>query len=169
MLMYITQRQEQFGNAYIRAVAAVAGYTLYQQEVDDDSIDLGIAAKGAIGTIRSPRLELQIKAPFKRNVVGAKSMSYSLEKKNYDDLRYTNFYVPRILVVVVLADDLNSWLYQCEEQLVIKHCVYWTSLRGEKELPIGQETKSVRLSKDKIFNVEILKQMMDIISKGGNP
>ncbi|MEH2410455.1 hypothetical protein [Nostoc sp.] len=52
--MHITQRQEQFSNAYIRAVAAVVGYTLYKQEVDDDSIDLGIAAKGAIGTIRSP-------------------------------------------------------------------------------------------------------------------
>lgn len=96
-------------------------------------------------------------------------MSYPLKKKNYDDLRYTNVYVPRILVVVVLADDLNSWLYQCEEQLVIKHCAYWTSLRGEKELPIGQETKSVRLSKDKIFNVETLQKLMDIISNGGNP
>ncbi|MEH2420354.1 MAG: DUF4365 domain-containing protein [Nostoc sp.] len=167
--MHITQRQEQFGNAYIGAVAAVAGYTLYPLPVDDDSIDLGIAAKGAIGTIRSPHLELQLKAPFKRNVVGATSMSYPLKKKNYDDLRYTNVYVPRILVVVVLADDLNSWLYQCEEELVIKHCAYWTSLRGEKELPIGQETKSVRLSKDKIFNVETLQKLMDIISNGGNP
>jgi hypothetical protein len=42
-------------------------------------------------------------------------------KKNYDDLRYTNVYVPRILVVVVLADDINSWLYQCEEELVVSN------------------------------------------------
>ncbi|MFN6536439.1 MAG: DUF4365 domain-containing protein [Nostoc sp. EkiNYC01] len=168
--MHITQRQEQFSNAYISAVAAVAGYSLYKPGVDDDSIDLGIAAKGSIGgTIHSPRLELQIKAPFKRNVVGATSMSYPLKKKNYDDLRYTNVYVPRILVVVVLADDISNWLYQCEEQLVIKHCAYWTSLRGEKELPIAQQSKSVHLSRDKIFNAETLKNLMDIISNGGHP
>jgi hypothetical protein len=167
--MHITQRQEQFSHAYIRAVAAVAGYTLYKPEVDDDSIDLGIAAKGVIGTIRSPRLEFQLKAPFKRNVVRAESMSYSLSKKNYDDLRYTDIYVPRILVVVILADNINSWLYQCEEQLVMKHCAYWTSLRGKPELPDGQESKSVRLSNDKIFNVEALGTLMQTVSNGGAP
>ncbi|MBS3028124.1 MAG: DUF4365 domain-containing protein [Dolichospermum sp. DET50] len=84
-------------------------------------------------------------------------------------MRYTDIYVPRILVVVILADDINSWLYQCEEELVMKHCAYWTSLRGEQELPTGQESKSVRLSRDKIFNVEALTNLMQIISNGGAP
>jgi hypothetical protein len=38
--------------------SAVAGYSLYRPEVDDDSVDLGIASRGNIGSIRSPRLEL---------------------------------------------------------------------------------------------------------------
>ncbi|MBE9258927.1 MULTISPECIES: DUF4365 domain-containing protein [Dolichospermum] len=167
--MHITQCQEQFGNAYIRVITAVSGYSIYKPEVDDDSIDLGIAAKGGMGTFRSPRLEIQLKAPFRRNIVGAESISYPLSRKNYDDLRYTNVYVPRILVIVVLADDINSWLHQCEEQLIMKHCAYWTSLRGEEELPTGQESKSVRLSRDKIFNVEALESLMQIISNGGTP
>jgi len=167
--MYISNRQEQFSIAYIRAVTAVAGYDLSAPGVDDDSIDLVISARGPIGTYRSPRLELQLKAPFQRNVVNAKSMSYSLNKKNYDDLRYTDVYVPRILVVVVLADDINSWLYPSEEELVMKHCAYWISLRGEQELPTGQKSKSLRLSRDKIFNVEALESLMKIISNGGAP
>ncbi|MDD1420303.1 DUF4365 domain-containing protein [Dolichospermum sp. ST_sed1] len=82
--MYITHRQEQFSKAYIRAVTAVAGYDIYEPEVDNDSIDLVIAAKGAIGTFRSPRLELQLKAPFRRNVVGAESISYPLSKRVFE-------------------------------------------------------------------------------------
>jgi hypothetical protein len=82
--MYITHRQEQFSKAYIRAVTAVAGYDIYEPGVDNDSIDLVIAAKGAIGTFRSPRLELQLKAPFRRNVVGAKSISYPLSKRVFE-------------------------------------------------------------------------------------
>ena len=42
-------------------MATVAGYTLYQPEVDDDSVDLGVAARGGNGTLRSPRLEIQVK------------------------------------------------------------------------------------------------------------
>jgi hypothetical protein len=41
--MDINQRKEKFGEAYLRAVAAVAGFTLYRPEVDDDSVDWGLA------------------------------------------------------------------------------------------------------------------------------
>ena len=40
------QRKEQFSNAYVRAVVAAAGYTVNVPEVDDDSIDSTIHARG---------------------------------------------------------------------------------------------------------------------------
>ena len=54
-------QKEQFNNAYLRAITAVAGYTLYKPELDDDSIDWGICARGANKTPRAPRMELQLK------------------------------------------------------------------------------------------------------------
>ena len=45
----------------MQAVTAAAGYNVYKPEVDDDSVDLGIAARGGKGTFRSPKLELQLK------------------------------------------------------------------------------------------------------------
>lgn len=41
--MHISQQQEQFSRAYVHAIASVAGFTLYIPQVDDDSVDLGIA------------------------------------------------------------------------------------------------------------------------------
>jgi len=54
--MHISQQQEQFSRAYVHAIASVAGFTIYTPQVDDDSVDLGIAQTGGRGTIRSPRL-----------------------------------------------------------------------------------------------------------------
>ncbi len=59
--MDINQQKEQFSITYIRAIAAVAGYSLYRPEIDNDSVDLGIVARGGTGIILSPRLELQLK------------------------------------------------------------------------------------------------------------
>jgi hypothetical protein len=166
--MYATHRQEQFSNAYVSAVAAVAGFATYIPQPDIDSIDLGIADKGSRGIIRSPNLHLQIKAPYRHNVINTHTMSYSLKKKNYDDLRHIDFHIPRILIVVILADDINDWLYQSDQELIMRHCAYWTSLRGKPELPFDKETKSVSLSKEQFFNVEGLQNIMDKISNGEN-
>jgi hypothetical protein len=58
--MYITMRQEQFSKAMVRAIAAVAGYNICTYDVDNDSIDLGLAGNRRDGVdVRSPKLDLQ--------------------------------------------------------------------------------------------------------------
>lgn len=56
--MDINQQKEQFSITYIRAIAAVAGYSLYRPEIDNDSVDLGILSRGGTGKIFSPRIVL---------------------------------------------------------------------------------------------------------------
>lgn len=60
--MHITHRQEAFSLAYVRAVAATAGFRVQDgTQPDDDSVDLTIAARGPGGTVRSPKVDLQLK------------------------------------------------------------------------------------------------------------
>ena len=59
--MHETQQKEQFSKAYIRAIAAVGGLRVSEPEVDDDSIDMTLAARGGSGGVRSPKLDLQLK------------------------------------------------------------------------------------------------------------
>jgi len=47
--MTLDGRKEAFSRAYVEAVAAVAGYGAYRPTVDDDSVDLDIAARGGGG------------------------------------------------------------------------------------------------------------------------
>ena len=97
--MEINQQKEQFSDTYVRAVASVAGYSLYKTNVDDDGGDLGIAARGGTGPLLSPRLELQLKCTS-RDLINSSWVRYPLNLKNYNDLRI-NVLVPRILVVVL--------------------------------------------------------------------
>jgi len=166
--MNITQRQEQLSRAYVHAVASVAGCSISTPQVDDDSIDMQITSR--IGGIlyNSPQIDLQLKAPFKRNVFNLRSMSYPLSKKNYEDLR-KKVLVPRILVVVVLADSEDDWIHHTEEELVIRHCAYWVSLKNEVDLADIKPSATIRLHKNQILDVAGLQTLMQIVADGGNP
>lgn len=86
--MHVSHRQEAFSVAYVRAVAAVAGFRVQEGPLpDDDSVDLTVTARGPGGTIRSPCLDLQLKCRLGRPD-DEPEWSYDLKAKNYDDLRH---------------------------------------------------------------------------------
>jgi len=159
----ISQQKEQFSNTYLQAITTVAGYSLYKPSVDDDSVDWGIAAKGIMGRIRAPRLELQLKSTS-RELLDDNYLRYPLKLKNYNDLRLTDFAIPRILVILVLPEHLTDWLQQSEEELCIRYCAYWISLRGLSETP-NTTTVTIPLPRTNQFTVAALQSIMQLIVK----
>src|SRR4051794_902475 len=109
--MDLNQRKEQFSVAYLRAVSAVAGLALAPPNVDDDSVDWTVYATGQSGLPRRPRLDLQLKCTA-RDVLAEDAVKFPLKIKNYDDLRTDDLHTPRILVVLVVPEDMGDWLSQ---------------------------------------------------------
>lgn len=138
MTMDLRQQQEQFSRAYVHAVATVAGFTTYRPDVDDDSVDLGIAARGGTTTLRSPRIEAQLKCTS-TSVRRDDEVRFPLRLKNYDDLR-AGCHVPRLLIVVLVPEDVADWLVQTEEAMVLRRCGYFRSLA---DAPAVDNTTSV--------------------------
>lgn len=165
--MDISQQKEQFSNTYLQAITTIAGYSLYKPSVDDDSVDWGIAAKGIMGRIRAPRLELQLKSTA-RELLDDGYLRYPIKLKNYDDLRLTDFAIPRILVILVLPEHLTDWLQQSEEELCIRYCAYWVSLRRLPETP-NTTTVTISLPRTNQFTVAALQSIMQRISQGVEP
>jgi hypothetical protein len=165
--MDLAQQKEQFSFAYLRAVAAVAGYTLYRPEVDDDSVDWGLAARGEAGTPRRPRVEVQLKCTA-RDVLDGDRIRFPLKRKNYDDLRDDNSLVPRVLVVVLVPPSPADWLRHSEEEMAMRHAAYWLSLRGRPDVP-SEETVTVYLPRAQQLTPAALVQMMKRINDGGAP
>jgi hypothetical protein len=159
-MMDLSQRKEQWSRVYVRAVATAAGYTVYMPEVDDDSVDLGIAGRMVEDLPRPPRIELQLKASSEVKVRDDHFV-YRLKRKNYDDLRYigTDLLVPRLLVVVLIPALEADWMSQSEEELVIRRCGYWVNLQGCK--PTASLGKvSVHVPRANVLTVESLRGLM---------
>lgn len=97
-------------------------------------------------------------------------ISFALKLKTYDDLRVerVDLTVPRILVVALVPDDIESWLDQSEERLLMKRCAYWVSLRGMEEVE-NTSSVTVRLPRSNLFTVDALGSIMQGIGDGDWP
>ena len=165
--MDLNGQKEQFSQAYVRAITAVAGFTLTKPDVDDDSVDFTIAHRGGHGTTRLPRLDLQLKCTGSVPPLEPE-FSFALKKKNYDDLRHEDFMVPRILVIVIVPVELSEWVTHSEESLVLWRCGYWLSLRGAPASD-NHESVTIHVPRAQRFSVERLAMLMTNISNGTNP
>jgi hypothetical protein len=165
--MDLNARKEQFSGAYVRAVAAVAGFGAHVPTPDDDSVDFVIAARGGGGTVRSPRLELQLKCTSQQ-VLTPGCVRFPLKKKNYDDLRAVDVLVPRILVVVCVPDDDLQWIAHSEQELALRHCGYWVSLRGQPDNG-NVASVTVEFPRANQFTPTSLVALMAHVGAGGAP
>ncbi len=134
-------------------------------DVDDDSIDWSIHKRGGNGTIRSPRIELQLKCLLKDNPINSEGIKYDLKVKNYNELIPDNVLVPRILVVVVVPPLAESWLTQSDEENILKYCGYWISLRGRPSTDNKTKVR-VDIPQENPFTVNKLSQLMEIVASG---
>lgn len=164
--MHINAQKEQFSRAYVQAVAAVAGCTWSEPSVDDDSVDLTLSTTGTFSTFRSPKLDVQLKCHADEQPTS--NFSYPLKHKNYEDLRDDTVLVPRILILVIVPDDIPDWLFHNEPEMIVRRCGYWTSLRGK---PATTNSTSVTLTMNRTqwFCPTSLEAMMQRIGNGGQP
>jgi hypothetical protein len=161
------QRQEALSRAYVRAIAARCGLLCDFAREYDYGIDLSlhdIARRGSRVGESGFQLDIQLKSTTSAQLT-ADEVLYDLEVKAYDDLREPAVGNYRVLVVVVLPPDESLWTSQTEEQLVIRGCAYWSSLRG---LPptTNQRTTRVSIPRGNVFSVEGVTALMDRIRKG---
>lgn len=161
------KQKEEFSNAFIQAAAAVAGFSLSKPVPDDDSIDWCLHDRGGRGTIRSPRLELQLKCTGSPDF-SEEALRFPLEVGNYNDLVPTNVMVPRILVVVTVPNAIGDWLVLDEAGLLLRSCAYWVSLRGWP--PSANDfSVTVRLPRTQRFDGAALAAIMDRVRNSELP
>jgi Domain of unknown function (DUF4365) len=116
---------------------------------------------------RGPQLDLQLKSTTRANV-GQVHLTYDLPVVNYDDLRQTDGQVARILVVLVMPEDETLWLSQSPEELVLRHCAYWLSLKG---YPPTMNTTTYRVSIPlaNVFSLGALRDVMQRLRERKDP
>jgi Domain of unknown function (DUF4365) len=162
-----TWRMEQFSQAYVQAVASAAGCHILSWTVDDDRIDVTLARKGEWAAVRGARLDIQLKAT-KIRCRGPQHIKFPVDIPTYDALRATNVMVPRILVVLLMRQDVNEWTHHSEARLALRRCAYWTSLRGAPAVQ-NRTSRTVRLPRTQVFDAPAVHDIFTRIEAGGVP
>lgn len=152
-------QMEQLSLAYIRAVAADAGYQVSRPEPDVDSVDGVLMASFG----RRPRIEFQAKATT-QDILRNGELHFPLPVKNYDELRaYTR--TPRILIVLLMPEEKPDWLQQSNDELCLRRCAYWLCLEGWAATP-NTSTVTVPIPALNVFNSQQLVGLMQKVERG---
>jgi hypothetical protein len=163
------QRQEALSRAYVRAIAAQAGvicgdvgqdygidmYLRTVPEIDHRFADIG------------DQLDLQLKSTTRAEVKSA-AVVYDLDVRAYEILRRETSGCPRILVLLLLPQDEALWLSQTIEELTLRRCAYWMSLRGASPTT-NQAAVRITIPQEQVFSAPAVRTMMQALSEGIKP
>jgi hypothetical protein len=160
--MAFSAQQESLGDAFLLAVAGVAGCAVSPRRPDDDSIDWTLSCR----LPRRPKIDVQMKT-WTGDDCSSDPIRYALKRKNYDDLIITEVLTPRILVLVTIPKDVGEWIALSVDQLILRRCGYWASLAGLP--PSGNETTvTVSVPRTNLLTVQALKAMMQRVNDRGS-
>lgn len=165
-----TLREKRFqiklSEAYLEIVIHQAGCNKTSPEPEEDvGIDYHLSLPTQKDRIGRPVLDIQLKSVREHELRGkGDQIVYDCPAQNYNDLISIDALVPRILVLVIVPADLDTWVSITEERLMMEFKARYLSLKGKKESENSRSQK-IDIPQKNIFNVDTLKQIM---AKGGN-
>jgi len=128
--------EAELSYAYLHAVASHASVAcqVASRMHDGLGIDAMLTLRHDFGPpaiLTDITLHLQLKATTRTPVHNDGRFSYFLkDAQEYERLRKASSLPPRLLAVLFLPTPQADWLTCAAEQLVLRKCAYWTSLRG---------------------------------------
>jgi hypothetical protein len=164
------QRQEALSRAYVRAVAARTG-VICVESTQDFGIDLflrAVSVRDGEYADTGPQLDVQLKSTMRAALRDAQVI-YDLEVRAYNVLREAAVApIPRILVLMVLPEDESQWTTQTVDELVLRRCAYWLSLRGAQPTAAHTTTR-IAVPCTQVFSAEAITELMSRLKQGEMP
>ncbi|WP_241692147.1 DUF4365 domain-containing protein [Streptomyces sp. N1] len=162
------QRMEMLQDSYLRAVAAAAGCTMAKPE-PDDGIDWKLSHTSDSHTADC---QIDLKIQLKSTWTSAPNpsngfVSVNLSNERLKLLARSPVTVHRILVAMIVPENIAEWVEASHDIFQLRHCAYWRSVTGVAAS--GERHTTVRVSTSQIFDDVSLCAIMERIGKGGAP
>jgi hypothetical protein len=151
---------EALGDAYLRALAAMAGVTCNRLERDFgmDYCLRDIEERGGRFRDGSRLFDVELKCTTQATI-DETWVTYDLEAGAYNDLCQAGGNCERFLVLLVLPTQERDWLTQTREELILRRCTFWTSLAGQVPTESTSTTR-IRIPVENVFSVETIGRLM---------
>jgi Domain of unknown function (DUF4365) len=153
----------------VQAIAACAGCR-WSVPTPDYGIDLTLRRVRQFGAhwreLGVP-LDLQLRSTVTATFT-ASEVTYDLDVETYERLRRAPRESPAVLVLLVLPREPTEWLSHTEEQLELRKCAYWFSLRGLSRTRNVRSVR-VRIPRRNQFSPAELERIMGAITRRETP
>jgi hypothetical protein len=161
--------ESEFSYAYLHAVASAAGMNCDCTNRHDDNRGVDARLTCWEHFEGSYKEEIDLKVQLKATIdnpptTGSHSSYFFKGVKQYDFLREETHNQHRLLVVLYLPNNKNEWLNVATEQLILKNCAYWVSLRGANACT-NSTGETVYLPKEQLLTPDNLLNIFRKISK----
>ena len=166
--------ESELSYAYLHAVASNASMAcrMSSRHEDNNGIDATLTAWGPFsngGYLTEVDIKVQLKATISIPADDGVHLSYFVNGVNrYDDLRCETIDVCRILVVLFLPADVEERLDHSVDQLILRRCAYWQSLRCAPATT-NSSGATIKLPKAQMFSPEALTELAARLSRRDFP
>jgi hypothetical protein len=156
--------ESELSYAYLHAVASKVGMAcrVTGRHEDNNGIDATLTAWGPFnneGYLTEVDIKIQLKATTAVPSDHSENLSYFLTGVNrYNDLRTATVCVARILVVLFLPKNPHDWVNHSADELALRKCAYWQSLRGAPATA-NQSGTTIYLPKAQMFTPQSLAEL----------
>jgi len=161
--------ESELSYAYLHAVASRAGMACRDgnRHEDGNGVDAQLTAwlpYVDAKTLTEVDIKVQLKATIAEPAEDGQNYRFRLNgASRYNDLRSETISVARILVVLFLPRDAAEWLHHSPDQLALRKCAYWESLRGAPEITGGSVV--IHLPKAQVFSPDGLTELAGKLSR----
>lgn len=161
--------ESELSYAYLHAVASKIGVgcKISTRHEDNRGIDAQLTCWEKFGDsyIEEIDLKVQLKATKQIPSETDSHFSYFFKGiKQYDFLREKPKRNHRFLIVLFLPEDASEWLNVNSEQLILKKCAYWVSLRGAED-STNESGQTIYLPKKQMLTPDNLLSIFEKISR----
>lgn len=167
-------RKEDLSVAYVQAIAAIAGVTIFGTIRHDMGTDLEFRLVRELktrskkrGTQRNDTKGIPLNCQLKSTAITSKKVrinltsgiiSYDLDAKSYDDLVDSDGGC--FLVLMLLPEHELNWLAQDDQKLTLSHCCYYWWPKATDTLTPNDKTKTIKISMAQLFTPEKLMEFL---------
>lgn len=154
-------KKEEFSYAYVKMIAALAGYeTIVSGRPSDNSgIDIIIRAPGMIKGLFSPSIDAQVKCVSTARI-GDSHITYSLPVKNYRRLILESQALQILILVLVPKIFSSDFLRITLDETKFKSPIYWINLKGHPDT-LNDDNVTIYIPKENLLIPNSLKSLME--------
>jgi hypothetical protein len=154
--------------AYLHAIASHAHFGCAPTDRNNDAIAIDAFISVRERLSRQSRwtdfkIEVQLKATTRVPEGQHPFFSFPMPVHQYDKLRDTRALANKLLVILLLPEQTGEWLKWTMDELLLRRCAYWVSLRGAPAVS-SVSTTNVRISRANVLSVDRLRELATRIS-----